>query len=367
MPDAYWGIADYWYFVLFICVIGLFNFKKCLAQDRTISNYLKTLAILQLIASFISLFVFSKISTGYLFSYLLWILFFIICLNFRFNSDEIKKIFSGYILSGTLIGLIMIFQRTDVYDGGGERFTIQLLGHEKFDPNFLAAYLVFPCIICFARLLFNFERKNLFYFLSIIIGLLMTASRAAMLSSFTGIAFCIIAHSIYIGKFNNLFKYCFVFGMLVIVLLLFLPEATYNRLFVTSYNDDSNSKRLLDWSIGLETFLQRPILGYGMIGEMEAIIMATGKKYLAHNTYIALLIHYGFVGSVLILCGILSLVIKILKKNEVILLGCLVSILLSCFLISAQVTLFFWIPLILIACCIQNIYRGYNKSFIEFL
>ena len=287
MPDAYLRIADYWYFIFFICLIALFNLKKCLAQDRTISNYLKTLVILQLIASFISIFVSGNISTGYLFSYVLWILFFIICLNFRFNSDEIKKIFSGYILSGTLVGLIMIFQRTDVYDGGGERFTIQLLGHEKFDPNFLAAYLVFPCIICFARLLFNFEKKDLFCFFSIIIGLLMTASRSAMLSSFTGIFFCIIAHSIYIGKFNNLFKYGFVFAILLIVLLFFLPEATYNRLFITSYNDDSNTKRLLDWSIGIDTFLQRPICGYGMISEMEAIFMATGKQYLAHNTYIA--------------------------------------------------------------------------------
>ena len=367
MPDAYLGIADYWYFIVFICFIGVFNLKKILPQDRTILFYLKILASLQLIASIISLFVAGKITSGYLFSYVLWIIFFFICINHRFNSEEIKKIFSGYILSDALIVLIIIVQRTDYYGSGGERFTIQILGHEKFDPNFLAAYLVFPCIICFSRLLFKFKKKDLFLFLLIIVGLLMTASRSAMLCSTLGIICCVISNGIYTKKIKNIFKYALLISFLLIVVLLFLPEATYDRLFVTSYNDGSNEKRLLDWSLGIASFLQRPILGYGMIGEMDTIMMATNQKYIAHNTFIAFLMHYGIVGTLIILGGIIGLTIKILKKKEFILFGCLISLLFSCFLISAQVAVFWWTPIILITCCIQNLYRGYNKNFIEFI
>ena len=363
-PGKYFELADYYYFVLTICFIGFFdlNLKKRLFPDNSIEKYL-VLCIFWLIVPFlVALFVIGQVSSAYSQSFILYFLFFYICLKYRFSHFEMRKILNSYVISGLIVGLLIITQH-NMYDNIGERFSVQLFDHPMFDPNYLAAFLVFPAIITFSKVIYSTSWRAILYscvLVTILVGLLMTGSRNGMISFFLGAFF------VYKQRFSiklNFGKILFIIIFLNVVIPLvlnFVPEETYMRLFVNSYDDGSNLQRLNDWSAGLNTFLKNPILGYGFTGEMDAIRYAIGKNLVAHNTYIGLLIQFGIIGFFFFFIGFARLIKDLWAHHDFLLLGLFFAVLQLSLVVSGQVAFFFWIPIIIIVCILNCM--NYDKK-----
>lgn len=364
-PDVYLGLADIWYFPLAICYFGII--KRTIRHTNAI-RYLFMLLIFQIFPTLISLLGYSTVSTGYLFSYVLWILLYIATLNLNFNTDNIKKFCAAYIVSGAIIGFLILYQRIDYYDSFyASRYTIQILGHERFDPNFLAACMVIPFILSVTKQLFNKSLWNLVCLVFIFLGVLFTSSRGAMLSCTIG---AITVFLVFTSQ-NKKMKYLLWAGILVILLgyvvLHFLPEAAYERLFSNSYEDSSNQKRFLDWAVGFKAFEKSWLLGYGMQGELAIIKREVGVNMIAHNTYLAFLLQYGILGTSVLAIGVIKLIRKSLAYKQYIITSMIVATLFVVFFISGEVSVFLWMPLITVSLLLQAIENDRAVSVSELL
>ena len=351
-PDVYLGLADIWFLPLLICFYGMFR-KKTFVDNDTI-QYHYGLLIYLILPTLISLIGYGIVSTGYLFSYALWILLHIATLNLNFTQKEIKKLLSAYIISGAIMGFLILYQRLDYYDSiYASRYTIQILGHERFDPNFLAACMVIPFILSITKQLFNYSLWNLVCLILIFLGVLFTASRGAMLSCSIGAT---TAFSIFAFRRRKV-KYLIWGGFLVVILgytvLNILPEASFERLFSKSYDDSSNEKRFVDWAVGFKAFENSWLFGYGMQGEMQIIKREVGVSMIAHNTYLAFLLQFGVIGFSVLAIGVMRLIKKTLLYKEYLVTAMVISTLFVVFFISGEVAVFLWVPLITASLVLQ--------------
>lgn len=357
-PDMYFGIADYFIFLaLFIISGGLYvicNHKKF----DNFSKYILFILVWLIVPTLIALF-FGKLSTGYFYSYIVYIVALFIALTINYSKQDIRKIINIYVLSGVVIGLIILIQKYDYYGGGGVRYSLKFFNNEAFDPNFLGAFLLFPSLISFAKLL---KKCNIFNVLATTIncgGMFFTSSRAAMLSFIFGGTIILLYYFKRINKHKKILVISILLACVIIGAIV-LPKNILERFFSNNYFDSSNKKRLLDWFTGIEAFLRRPILGYGFRSELNIIQDIMGVNLISHNTYIAFMLQFGIVGFGILFGGLL-MILKIIRKN-LILIGLLLSNLFICVFISAETSTFFWLPLIIIAVIAKYEKRGIVKN-----
>lgn len=365
-PGKYFELADYYYFIIAVSIIGLLNlfFKRNLFPKNNIERYLFFCFLWLIVPFFVAYFVIGQVSSAYLLSYILYFVFFYICLKYRFSNLEIGKILNSYILSGLIVGLLIISQHTMYYDTGG-RYSVQVFDNPIFDPNYLAAFLVFPALLSFVIVLYSTSWKILLYIFVLFVivgGLLMTGSRNGMISFLLGAFFIFMQRFSLKLKVSRIISLLLFISITITLVLNYVPEETYLRLFVDSYNDGSNHTRLMDWDAGWRSFLIHPILGYGFVSEMDAIKFALGKSLLAHNTYIGLLIQFGVIGFSFFIIGISKLIKKLIVCHDLVLFGFIIATLQLSLVVSAQVAFFFWIPIIIIVCVVNNV--NYDKDFI---
>lgn len=343
-PDPYLGIADY--YIFFIAFIGLsflsltaFTIRK---EDKTVI-FLGIYLLFEVgVAAIQGVF-----SSGYFLSYSLYLFLLFLMLKWDFTKEEIERLFLFYIVAALLTSVILFVQRYDFYGGGNTRHSIKILTHEPFDPNFIAAYLVVPAVIAYSEMMNRFKVFYLIAFLIIFAGILYTSSRGA------AIGFVLGAGIVTLGSFkgNNKIKKAVILLMVLFIGLFaaqkYLPQASLSRIMnIASYRDSSNAKRLEDWQYGIMAFLRKPIFGYGIQGEMTIIKRTIGVNYISHNTFIALLLQFGVVGFGIFLFCMFELY-KNIKKNTLAK-AILVSTAFVSFMVSAEVALFFWIPLMLV-------------------
>lgn len=344
-PDPYLGIADY--FVFFVLYIAISFFNKGRLTLGKPGLFFIVLCACVIAAAFIAA---SRgvFSSGYILSYLLYFTLAIVMLGQKYTEKEIRQLLHAYIFSALVITLILFLQRYDFYGSGNTRHTIHVMSNEAFDPNFLAAYLVVPAVISFFGMLRRFHWLYLASFLLITAGIFYTSSRGAMLSEVIGLG--IIVLDFFKGK-KKIRRIAAVVLLLAVGFLLareFIPSTSLSRLFnFKTYKDSSNAKRLLDWKYGLMAFAKRPLFGYGMQGELGIIQSAIGVDYISHNTFIAFLLQFGCMGCLLFLAGLWTLYRRI--RHNALLLACLLATLSASFLVSAEVAIFFWLPIIYIS------------------
>lgn len=364
-PDVYLGLAEIWFLPLLLCYYGVFKTKSPMTNT---TKYFYGLLIYIVLQALVSLVGYGVISTGYLFSYILWILLLISTLNFNFRQEEIKKFLSAYIMSGAVIAFLILYQRLDYYDSiHASRYTIQILGHERFDPNFLAACMVVPFILSITKQLFSYSLWNLICLILIFLGVLFTASRGAMLSCSIG---AVVAFSIFAIRRRKV-KYLIQVGALVVilgyVLMNILSENSFERLFSNSYNDSSNEKRFVDWAVGLKAFESSWLFGYGMQSEMQIIKREVGVNMIAHNTYLALLLQFGVFGFTIFSISVLHLVRNLFLSKEYIVTSMVFATLFVVFFVSGEVAVFLWLPLITASLILQIIKTNKVTSVIDLL
>lgn len=349
-PDSYLGIADYFIFLVLFILFSFLASKKVSVQgeNKFVIMLFVYLAISLLIAIFQGVF-----STGYFFSYAIYLVSLLAVFSVDFTLKEARMLVNLYILSGVIVSILLFIQRYDFYGSGDTRHTLKILSHEAFDPNFLAAFIVVPAVLSFAKMIYRLKVINIITTFIIVAGVVYTSSRGAVLAMFIGCA--IVALWSFRGKkkLQRLLLVAVLVAIGAVLLYYYVPSNSLSRIInIQSYKDSSNAKRLLDWSYGIQAFLEKPLLGYGLQGEMSIIKNSLGVNYIAHNTFLGFLLQFGIVGCSLIAVCLVRL-FYIIRKNSI-LVAILITTLVVSIFVSAEVALFFWIPIlaiVLIASC----------------
>jgi hypothetical protein len=109
-------------------------------------------------------------------------------------------------------------------------------------------------------------------------------------------------------------------GLLVVigmVALVYTPANSWNRLGTTAseFSSGNLNDRLPIWETGLRTFEESPenmLIGVGADGFLPAV----GLGFVAHNTYLSILVDYGLIGFVLFFCLLFQVAAAALKATE---------------------------------------------------
>jgi len=89
--------------------------------------------------------------------------------------------------------------------------------------------------------------------------------------------------------------------------IFFVPAETWGRLllFSTELTQGTLTHRTLIWSAGLDAFRDHPFLGVGSGAYAATVFKVVNVPYVAHNTFLSVLVELGVVGALLLL-GLLA-------------------------------------------------------------
>ena len=91
--------------------------------------------------------------------------------------------------------------------------------------------------------------------------------------------------------------------------IFFIPAETWGRLlrFSTELTQGTLTHRTLIWSAGLAAFREHPFLGVGSGAYAATVLKVVNVPYVAHNTFLSVLVELGVVGALLMLALMASL------------------------------------------------------------
>jgi|GEM_PF-2945386 len=339
--NKYFSVTEYFYFPVLSILFCLLHFFY---KDKIIFRVeqLCCIFILGILMMYLVVY-WGEMERGFHFSYILLVLLFLMITLKRMNREELRFTINCYILSALIISLMIIILRQE-FEGwvGTYRYTVKSLNQVYIDPNFLAAFINIPGIICVNRLLVTGQKKYILVIFIILLGVFLTGSRAALVAFFIGSVAVIGCHR------KKIFWIILFLPVLGIILLKVLPFDTIQRMFINSYMDDSNLTRLLNWQMGWTAFQRSPLLGYGTKSTSQILYNSFIYERAAHNTFITGLLHFGLIGWVPFLIILLKIVLITLKKGMRILFGISLSILFTSIMIEANVSITLWVVLILL-------------------
>lgn len=215
---------------------------------------------------------------GYLMFLHLFGYFLLLISVFKTKKDWLN-FFNLFIIAGLFVGGYGMMQALGLKEsiqGGGERID-GTIGN----PTYLAAYLMLISALSLV-LFFNAKSKNWKYgyagiLIFNLIILYFTASRGAVLALLVTLPLFLLAYIFLIAKRDpakRFFRKIAIGALTVIVLLPFAFQLVKNTNFVRGNNilvrfanlsltDFTIRARFYIWNIGLQGFLERPILGWG--------------------------------------------------------------------------------------------------------
>ncbi len=222
---------------------------------------------------------------------MLWLLH-----QLAFSQRRLLSVLQAYVLGTLVSDLDTINQYLHgVNPAGKSRFFA--IG---FDPNELALTLVLSLPL--SLYLASVTRRQWlvwFYRVQFLITawtILLTASRGPVIAA-AGILLVVPA---VFFRSNERQKAILVAATVVAVgvALFAVPAASWKRLgsIGTEISSGNLNDRRVIWEAGLETFRQRPILGVGAGAFSTSVHNSTGIAYVAHNTFLSILVEQGLIG-----------------------------------------------------------------------
>jgi O-antigen ligase len=148
-------------------------------------------------------------------------------------------------------------------------------------------------ILCWAQLLLG------------TVAILLTGSRAGLIS--LAVALTILPFTLPMLRGWKR-RICWVaLPCVALCAIFFVPAVTWERLLTTGSEiaDGNLDHRTVIWAAGLSVFRQHPFIGVGAGAFASSVVSAIDINYVAHNSFLSVLVELGVVGS-LILLGILA-------------------------------------------------------------
>lgn len=284
-------------------------------------------------------------------AYTLLPLFFVIINMYNFNKNEVDLIKISVVLSLMMLVCYVLLNYKEFMILSYSRFTL----NEENDPNNLAAHIIMPLFFTIINLTNDNRIVKIFSFIMVIfsmLALLLTGSRGAMLSVIIGLMYLFFLN---IKKIN--IKYLVILFFCGIIIFYFinkyLPQDSIQRLFtIDSYISDTEgyTSRSGIWKNIFNFILPvMPIIGYG--SGVAAYVLAGVYGYLkgVHNTYLNMIIEYGFIALPIFIFFIYNLYRKLKLNNKQKYISILISMLIIIFFLDSYAKKFFWNTLMILA------------------
>lgn len=313
--------------------------------------------------------------SGYLFSYLIWLVYkftsllwttdysmfnatvisqigmvaWLICLTgVDMDGETLDGIVNSIAIGSFSIGLLSIFF-SEAYHGRVEARQVLTLFGVQSEPNNQGAYIVIGFTIFLYRIL-NSDKNRLLYGIALLVNAfatLKTGSRTGLVT--LAVVALVILFTSLRKKRSAVWK-GIVLGVLAFVALYYvvkayLPQNTFERLFeFVTYEGGSN--RDLLWKNALELYKQdlNPIFGAGW----GAYFGYNGVYKGVHNTYLGMLCDVGIIGFLLFFIPIINAIWQLWKKREILPICFFVTAAVPAFFIEAINKRYFWNPVILL-------------------
>lgn len=99
--------------------------------------------------------------------------------------------------------------------------------------------------------------------------------------------------------------------------IVFIPAETWSRLLTvsTELTQGTLTHRTLIWSAGLQAFRDHPFLGVGSGAYAATVLSIVNVPYVAHNTFLSVLVELGVVGALIMLALLASLYYTALRMR----------------------------------------------------
>ncbi|MFA5133258.1 MAG: O-antigen ligase family protein [Patescibacteria group bacterium] len=266
-----------------------------------------------------------------IFSLLHFLAFYFYVITCFCGERDKKNILRFAIAIGMAIGLFAFLERYNPEFSIDKVSVKNLSSHRVIsttgNPIFLAGYMLF---IFFLSAYFFLKNKDWFRPIAAIaaaISLLtvfFTETRAAFLGLGAGVVLSFFYLFFLLPKKQKIFLFGGFLCALAVVLIMF--NLGYFSRLISRFNDASVSGRFLLWKTSLESFKEKPLLGWGLENFDYAFDKNYDAKFLrngmtetwadrAHNLYLDFLVMSGIFGLIAFLAILLFPAIKMLRER----------------------------------------------------
>lgn len=212
-----------------------------------------------------------------------------------FSRKRLMSVMQAYVLGTFVSSIDTFYQYLHGINPGQSRFYAN-----GFDPNELALMLVLslPLSLYLAGSTHNLGLVWIYRLQAILAAsaVLLTASRGPFLATAGLVVFLPTVFSRSTGKQKA--ALIVLTGIAVCVIIFLVPAASWKRLGTIGNEISSGTlnDRKVIWEAGVDVFRQNPIIGVGA-GAFRAVVRnATGVSYVAHNTFLSILVEQGLIG-----------------------------------------------------------------------
>lgn len=276
---------------------------------------------------------------------------------YRPFEDELEILKKFIIIGGLLASVISIyyFLSGSSYAGGLDERASLAVGDRTTNPNFLSFTLLLPIVFCTGMMLRQNQKLKVLYasILSVmILAVIMTGSRGNMI----GIAVIFIVFILFAKRKISV-------GIMIVIastiIIIFAQSYIVSRWSIAL--ETGGAGRLTIWYIGWKALSKYWLFGSGLnnfpIAYTEFVNFASEYKHLymdAHNTYLAMTVEVGIIGSFFLIIGLIQhyriiQFTKFQKTNDrVVLSAAFFAILTSSFFSTFIWTKSFWLLWIIV-------------------
>jgi len=98
----------------------------------------------------------------------------------------------------------------------------------------------------------------------------------------------------------------------------FVPDRTWDRVFTltTEFSGGTFTHRRVIWAAGMEVFRDHALLGVGAGAHSAAILQAVDVPYVAHNSFLSVLVELGVIGELILGALLASMVYCVLRLRS---------------------------------------------------
>lgn len=281
-----------------------------------------------------------------------------------FTKDETNVLKRSMVAGvGALLLYMTFIPNAVIYSQFQKRLTLNA-GKEGLDQNYLAALMLISFGAVFYNLCNTKEKRtgkilSVIFCLAIAYYIFLTGSRSGLIAVLL----------IVLLSMNTSWKTRLSIGIPLILILIvvlplvmhYIPKELVERFSMNALTgqEDESSTRLIIWKRALTSLKDlKWVFGYGAGASQSVIGNALGRGDAAiHNHYIAMVVEFGIVGSLLVNIPIFKMIKSTAKKDKCMAVA-FMGILLMAFFLDVVTTKFFWSAMIMLTVCCS----AYNNN-----
>jgi O-antigen ligase len=226
--------------------------------------------------------------------------------EFAPSDERLLSLFAAYVL-GTYVSALSTIHSAVTGTGDNLGVSEGRFTAPGFNENELGIILALGVVMsCY--LLAKGKRPRAVWLLNVpvcVVAICLTGSRGSIISA----AVALFAAPVAFGMFTGAHKKSSILALILVGVsaVAFLPAATWTRIasIQGELAEGTLTKRTYIWAAGLDVFREHPMLGVGAGAFGPSVYQKLDIPYVAHNTYLSILVELGVPGA-LLFAGLLA-------------------------------------------------------------